>query len=111
MIDKILALRPKERYCADCSEDICKQLKLLKLQQHAYENLFMAYVNRTSEQADAFNLEAFLHAYAKLFVAENTLVDNAVINIVGKEGLDAVRKRGIRYMVNYNLYKLVFFAP
>jgi uncharacterized protein involved in type VI secretion and phage assembly len=109
MIKAILALKPGEKHFTDCPEETCKRLKLLALQKESYENLFVAYVNKTSEQADNFNLEAFLQANAKVYIAQAATVDDAVSGVVGD--LKILHQNGIRYMVNYNAEKMIFFRP
>jgi len=79
------------------------------LQKQAYENLFQSYINRTAEQADAFNLEAFLQAYAKLHIAQAEAVDEAAAGVVGGvEGLKDIKGVGVRYVVNYEAEKVIF---
>jgi len=109
MINTIKALKPGEKAVFDTPEDACKKLKLIMLQKQAYENLFQSYINRTTEQADAFNLEAFLQAYARLHIAQTEIVDDAAAGVVGGlEGLKEVKRSGIRYVVNYEAGKVIF---
>lgn len=51
-----------------------KRLQLISLQMGAYENLFMSYINRTTEEADQFNLQNFLLEYSKLFAERQELI-------------------------------------
>jgi len=111
MIEKILALKPGERHIIDCPEETCNRLRLLALQRESYENLFVAYVNRTSEQADSINLEAFLQANAKVHIAQAETIDKAICGAIGAESIKTLRQSNIRYMVNYNKEKMIFFRP
>lgn len=108
-MQEIMKLKAGEKFVMDCAEGVCNKLKLLVLQRQAYENLFQSYLNKTNEMADNFNLEAFMYAYSKVYIAEKILVDETVEGF----GIDLreLRQAGVSYMVNYFEGKLIFIKP
>lgn len=73
-------------------EDIKTQhsLKLLSFQRDSYKNLFMSYINATTESANEFNLQKFLDIYVASEIKIQDLVLSVLHKNIGKELTDEI---------------------
>ena len=72
-------------------------------------NLFMSYLNHTTEQADAFKLLPFLNLYTGLYEEETNIADSAPNLVFGDGAVEKLLEHGILWRVNWAQGKLVFF--
>jgi len=83
MLEEIQNLKGEERIFIKVSQDVCKKLLYLNLQKKSFRNLFMSYINATTEEANEMNLQKFLDRYTQLHIDEYELTKETTISLLG----------------------------
>ena len=66
LLGKLKKLNVGETLFISIDKDISNTIQLLFIKVESYNNLFMSYINNTIQEANKFNLDAFLEKYAKV---------------------------------------------
>lgn len=65
LLEELKKLNVGETLFISIDKDISNIIQLLFIKVQSYNNLFMSYINNTIQEANKFNLDAFLEKYAK----------------------------------------------
>lgn len=81
----VLDLKEEERIFIEANAEVCRRINYLIFQKTAYQNLFLSYINKTSEEADRFHLEDFLQQLTQVYLDEYEETKNEAIRLLGPE--------------------------
>ncbi|EDK33874.1 hypothetical protein [Clostridium kluyveri] len=65
LLEELKKLNVGETLFISIDKDISNTIQLLFIKVQSYNNLFMSYINNTIQEANKFNLDAFLEKYAE----------------------------------------------
>lgn len=107
--EKLLNLEKGESIFIPVDKDDCNSINLLMYQLQSLDNLFMSYMNKTNEQANAESLNTFLNVYVNKFLEKEEFIKNSVTKIIGSELYRLILTSGIKYNIDTNLYVMKIF--
>lgn len=73
-------------------------INFLKMKEESYNNLFTSYINRTTEEADKFNLQKFLDIYTENSMCIHNLLNSLLEYYVGEELYRYIIENNRKYM-------------
>lgn len=85
LIQRIPLLTGDERIMISIPEDYSRQLRFAYYKRQGLENLLMSYLNRTTEHADAMNLEKFTDRVAITYMDEAATIREVGMTILGTD--------------------------
>lgn len=111
LLNELKNLKKDEQIFVDVSEDIMERIKLTKLRQKAYENLFESYINNSNEEeALKFNLDKFLDKYTEFFIQTDDMIREEIIKSIGVAAFEYLTKvPNFNYQFDYILNKLIIY--
>ncbi|EPY6430796.1 hypothetical protein [Clostridium sporogenes] len=97
---EIKNLKKGETLIIQIKEDICNILNMLNFQCQSLENLFMSYINKTIDKADAEILTRFLNEYTDKFIEKEMFIKNTLIDLLGQDIYELITRRIIKFNIN-----------
>lgn len=106
LLNEIAILSSEETIYIDLDKDISNIIQLIEFKIKSYENLFLSYINNTTEEACNLNLQAFIDCYSELYIEENRLIREELIKNIGFDTYKYLIEAKINYNFNLRLNKI-----
>lgn len=106
---KALTLKDDERIYITIDREVCRDLQYIYYRRQAMENLFMSYLNNTTEEANEMNLKKFTDVFAQTYVEQAQTIEAVGIAVLGQELYTYLShsQSSHRYTVDYTHHQLV----
>lgn len=109
LLEEVISLTSDQRIFIDFPIEIINRLELLGLQISSLDNLFMSYMNNTTEVACELSLGNFKEMYSKIFIEKETLFRESVLECLGTKVYKYIlnpRNKSF-YNLDTNIHKLI----
>jgi len=85
IVDRVLTLQGEERIFIQIDKDSAKDLRYIMNKNQGLVNMFMSYMNVTTEAANTARLETFIDRAAKLLMEQNDKIDEIGERYLGRD--------------------------
>jgi hypothetical protein len=109
LFDEVKKLKQNQRLFVDFPKETIDKIELLGFQIKSLDNLFMSYINNTTEIANELKLKKFLEQYCDYVREKDFILKDMVIKSLGTKVYNYIvcPKNNIYFMLDNQINKLV----